>query len=209
MSLMPQVTCDVGISADGFVAGPGQTLEQPLGMIEHNRLHDWMFEAASENQAEIEAITDAGAFIMGRNMFGPDRGQWDLEWQGWWGPEPPYHAPVFVLCHRERENLPMDGGTTFRFVTDGIYSALEQARAAAGERDVAIAGGASTINQFLTAGLIDELRIHVAPITIGGGERLFDGVPPMLMEQMSARGTSLVTHITYRPGRPDGVTLSS
>ena len=101
----------------------------PFGAIEHNRLHDWMFNAATENQAEVDAITDAGAFIMGRNMFGPDHGEWDVDWHGWWGEDPPYHAPVFVLIHRERDDLPMSGGTTFRFVTDGIESALEQARA--------------------------------------------------------------------------------
>jgi dihydrofolate reductase len=196
---MAQVSCDIAVSADGFAAGPGQTLEQPFGTIEHNRLHDWMFETASENQAEIEAITDAGAFIMGRNMFGPDRGEWNMEWRGWWGPEPPYHAPVFVLCHREREDLEMDGGTTFSFVTDGIHSALEQARAAAGDRDVAIAGGVNTINQYLAAGLIDELRVHITPTTIATGERLFEGVPPMLMEQLSVRGSSNVTHVVYRP----------
>jgi dihydrofolate reductase len=106
-----------------------------------------MFKATSENQPEVDGILEAGAFIMGRNMFGPDRGDWDLEWEGWWGPEPPYRAPVFVLAHRDRADLPMAGGTTFKFVTEGIHSALDQARQAAGDRNVAIAGGASTINQ--------------------------------------------------------------
>ncbi len=198
---MSNVVCDISISVDGFAAGPGQTREMPFGTIEHNRLHDWMFDAAAENQAEISAITDAGAFIMGRNMFSPDRGEWDLDWQGWWGEDPPYHAPVFVLAHRERDDLPMAGGTTFRFVTDGIESALEQARAAASDRNVAIAGGANTINQYLSAGLIDELRVHITPSIIGGGERLFDGVQPMALEQVTSRGTSLVTHIIYRPVR--------
>jgi dihydrofolate reductase len=158
-----------------------------------------MFKATSENQPEVDGILEAGAFVMGRNMFGPDRGDWDLEWEGWWGPEPPYRAPVFVLAHRDRADLPMAGGTTFKFVTEGIHSALDQARQAAGDRNVAIAGGASTINQYLSAGLIDELRVHITPITIGSGERLFEGVPPMAMEQVSSRGTSLVTHIVYRP----------
>jgi dihydrofolate reductase len=198
---MSIVTCDISVSADGFAAGPGQTREQPFGTIEHNRMHDWMFEAEAENQAEVEAITDAGAFIMGRNMFGPDRGEWDLEWRGWWGEDPPYHAPVFVLAHRERADLPMAGGTTFSFVTDGIHSALEQAREAAGDKTVAIAGGANTINQYLSERLIDELRVHITPSIIGSGERLFDGVPSMELEQVSARGTSLVTHIIYRPVR--------
>ena len=138
---------------------------------------------------------------MGRNMFGPDRGGWDLGWHGWWGDDPPYHAPVFVLSHRERADLPMEGGTTFRFVTDGIHAALEEACRAAGEKNVAIAGGVSTINQYLAAGLIDELRLHITPSIIGSGERLFDGVPPMALEQMSSRGTSLVTHVVYRPVR--------
>jgi dihydrofolate reductase len=196
-----QVVCDVAVSADGYVAGPGQSQEQPLGEIQHNRLHDWMFEVPEENQREIEAITSAGAFIMGRNMFGPDRGDWDLTWTGWWGDDPPYHAPVFVLAHREREDLEMNGGTTFHFVTDGIDAALQRAREAAGNKNVAIAGGANTINQYLAAGHIDELRVHITPSIIGSGERLFDGVPPMAMDLVSSRGTSLVTHIVYRPVR--------
>jgi dihydrofolate reductase len=209
---MPRVTCDIAVSMDGFVAGPKQSLEDPLGVIQHNRLHDWFykdpdnpepsgFAANVENRAEIESIVDAGAFVMGRNMFGPDRGDWDLSWKGWWGDEPPYHGPVFVLAHRERADLPMEGGTTFHFVTDGIHATLDRARAAAGDRNVAIAGGASTINQYLAAGLIDELRVHITPTIIGAGERLFDGVPPMAFEQVSARGATAVTHIVYRPVR--------
>ena len=138
---------------------------------------------------------------MGRNMFGPIRGDWDLSWTGWWGPEPPYHAPVFVLTHHARDPVPMAGGTTFTFVTDGIDSALRQAQAAAGERNVAIAGGADTVNQYLAAGAIDELRLHIAPVIIGAGERLFAGVPPLQLEQVSSRGATLVTHITYRVRR--------
>jgi dihydrofolate reductase len=198
---MGSVVSDVSISMDGYAAGPDQTRDNPFGTIEHNRLHDWMFETPEENQPEVSAIVDAGAFIMGRNMFGPDRGGWDLEWKGWWGDEPPYHAPVFVLAHRERDDLPMEGGTTFHFITDGVDVALERARAAAADRNVAIAGGAGTINQYLAAGLIDELRLHVTPSIIGGGERLFDGVPPMAFEQVSARAASLVTHVVYRPVR--------
>ena len=198
---MGSVVSDVSISMDGYAAGPDQTRDNPFGTIEHNRLHDWMFETPEENQPEVSAIVDAGAFIMGRNMFGPDRGGWDLEWKGWWGDEPPYHAPVFVLAHRERDDLPMEGGTIFHFITDGVDVALERARAAAADRNVAIAGGAGTINQYLTAGLIDELRLHVTPSIIGGGERLFDGVPPMAFEQVSARAASLVTHVVYRPVR--------
>ncbi|MCA1735471.1 MAG: dihydrofolate reductase family protein [Actinobacteria bacterium] len=129
-------------------------------------------------------------------LLGDPRGGKD-----WWGDEPPYHAPVFVLAHRERDDLPMEGGTTFHFVTDGIHSALERARSAAGDRNVAIAGGPGTVNQYLAAGLLDELRVHFTPSIIAGGERLFDGVPPMAFEQVSARGANAVTHIVYRPVR--------
>lgn len=196
---MPRVTCDIAVSVDGFAAGTGQTFENPFGTIEHNRLHDWMFETPDENRAEIEGILAAGAFIMGRNMFGPGRGEWDLDWKGWWGDEPPYHGPVFVLTHYGRDDLVMEGGTTFHFVTDGIFAALDRARKTAGDRDVAVAGGASTVNQYLAAGLIDELRVHVTPTIIGRGERLFDGVPPMAFEQVSSRGATGVTHVVYRP----------
>ncbi|MFC0680917.1 dihydrofolate reductase family protein [Lysobacter korlensis] len=195
---MSRVVCDISVSADGYAAGPNQRADAPFGDIDEDRLHAWMFKTGDENQAEVEAIVDAGAFIMGRNMFGPDRGEPDLEWSGWWGDNPPYHGPVFVLTHHPRVPLVMEGGTTFNFVSDGIHSALEQARAAAGERNVAIAGGASTVNQFLAAGLLDELRLHITPAVIGAGSRLFDGVPSLDFEQVSVRGTSRVTHITYR-----------
>ena len=198
---MSIVTCDISVSMDGYSAGTDQSLEQPLGDIDETWLHAWMFDGADENLAEVDAIVDAGAFIMGRNMFGPDRGEWDLDWKGWWGDDPPYHGPVFVLAHRDREPVAMDGGTTFHFVTDGVHAALERARAAAGHRNVAVAGGASTVNQFLAAGLIDELRVHVTPVILGAGERLFEGVPRQRFEQVSARGTSLVTHLVYRPVR--------
>ncbi|MFE6255074.1 dihydrofolate reductase family protein [Agromyces sp. NPDC057865] len=198
---MSIVTCDISVSMDGYSAGTDQSLEQPLGDIDETWLHAWMFDGADENQAEVDAIVDAGAFIMGRNMFGPDRGEWDLDWKGWWGDDPPYHGPVFVLAHRDREPVAMDGGTTFHFVTDGVHAALERARAAAGDRNVAVAGGASTVNQFLAAGLIDELRVHVTPVILGAGERLFEGVPRQRFEQVSVRGTSLVTHLVYRPVR--------
>jgi dihydrofolate reductase len=200
---MSIVTSDISVSMDGFSAGVGQTRDLPFGTIAHDRLHDWMFERRDENEAEVAAILDAGAFIMGRNMFGPDRGRWDLDWRGWWGDDPPYHAPVFVLAHRERDDVPMDGGTTFHFVTGGIDEALARAREAAGDRNVAIAGGAATINQYLAAGLIDELRVHITPTIFGAGERLFDGVPPAAFEQVASRGTSLVTHIAYRPVRAE------
>jgi dihydrofolate reductase len=198
---MSKVTCDMAMSVDGYVAGPNQTADNPFGDGVGDRLHKWMhkwmFEAADENAAEIAAITAAGAYIMGRNMFGPGRGEWDETWQGWWGPEPPYHAPVFVLTHHPRAPLTMEGGTTFTFVTDGIESALAQARAAAGDKDVAIAGGAATVNQYLAAGAIDELRLHVAPMILGAGERLFDGVGDVDLESLDVRRTELVTHVAY------------
>ena len=142
-----------------------------------------------------------GATIMGRNMFGPIRGPWeDEEWKGWWGDDPPYHHPVFVLTHHAREPIEMQGGTTFNFVTDGIASAVDRARTAAGPGSVAIAGGATTINQYLAAGLIDELRLHLVPFTAGvsGGSRIFDGVPAIDFDVVSARDTQYVTHLTYR-----------
>jgi dihydrofolate reductase len=201
---MGRVVCDVAVSADGFVAGPNQTREKPFGDGPVERLHAWMFETPEENKAEVDEIVNAGAFVMGRNMFGPIRGEWDLDWQGWWGDEPPYHGPVFVLTHYPREPLSMQGGTTFTFVTDGIESALTQARAAAGDRNVAIAGGAATINQYLQAGHIDELRVHIAPVVLGAGERLFDSVAPRDLELVSARQASLVTHTVYRIGHRPG-----
>jgi dihydrofolate reductase len=195
---MGKVTCDITVSVDGFAAGPNQSVEDPLGEG-GERLHRWMFEDSEANAAELKAILDVGAFIMGRNMFGPDRGDWDLDWKGWWGPEPPYHNPVFVLTHHERAPLEMEGGTTFHFVTGGITEALERARAAAGDRDVSIAGGAATVNQFLAAGLIDELRLHISPMLLGGGARLFEGVGGTDLTQLDARQTRLVTHVRYAP----------
>ena len=198
---MSKVTVDISMSVDGFVAGPRQSLDNPLGEGAEDRLHRWMFEESEANAAELQGITAAGAFIMGRNMFAPGRGDWDLEWKGWWGDEPPYHRPVFVLTHHPRPVLPMSGGTTFTFVTDGIESALAQARKAAGGGDIAIAGGADTVNQYLAAGLIDELRLHVAPVLLGAGERLFDGVGDLTLEPLDVRGTNLVTHLRYRVTR--------
>jgi dihydrofolate reductase len=196
---MTKVNCDVGLSVDGFVAGPNQRADAPMGDGVDNRLHRWMLEEPDKHADEIAGIVDAGAFVMGRNMFGPIRGEWDLDWKGWWGDDPPYHAPVFVLTHHAREPLEMEGGTTFHFVTDGVESAVEQARAAAGDRDVAVAGGASTINQCLAAGVIDELRLHVAPVLIGTGARLFEGTPNLDLEPIAEpRSTDFVTHLRYR-----------
>jgi dihydrofolate reductase len=191
------ISCDVTVSLDGYVAGPHQSLEAPLG-AGGEALHRWMFEQEDENAAEVEAIVAAGAFVMGRNMFGPGRGDWDLDWTGWWGDDPPYHGPVYVLTHHEREPAPMEGGTTFHFVTDGPEEALRLATEAAGGQDVAVAGGAETINEFLRAGHIDELRLHVAPIVLGSGEALFRDLKGLSFEVASSRSTSLVTHVTLR-----------
>ncbi|TFB16191.1 dihydrofolate reductase [Microbacterium sp. 3H14] len=189
---------DLAVSADGYATGLNQTEERPFGDVDDSWLHNWMFDAYEENKAEVDAIVTSGATIMGRNMFGPVRGEWDRDWRGWWGPNPPYHNPVFVLTHHPHEPIEMEGGTTFHFITDGIERALELARDAAGEQDISIAGGPRTVNQFLTAGLLDELRLHITPCIIGAGERVFEGVPPQRLERVSVRATSLVTHVTYR-----------
>ncbi|MGH3859661.1 dihydrofolate reductase family protein [Actinokineospora sp.] len=199
---MGRVIADQTITADGYSAGLNQTEEQPFGEDGGDgwgdRLHAWMFDNPEENRAEIAQLHSAKAVIMGRNMFGPVRGDWDRPWNGWWGDNPPFHSSVFVLTHHPRDPQPMEGGTTYYFVTDGIESALAQAREAAGDGDVSIHGGASTINQYLAAGLIDELRLHIVPYTIGAGVRIFDGVPPLNLEQVASRAASAVTHVTYR-----------
>jgi dihydrofolate reductase len=197
---MSTVTCDLTVSVDGFLAGPNQTPENPLGEG-GEELHRWQFEEPAANAKELEGILSAGAYIMGRNMFaGPGTGPWDTDWRGWWGEEPPYHAPVFVLTHHPRAPLKMEGGTTFYFVEDGIEPALAQARDAAAGKDVAIAGGAQTARQYLSAGLIDELRLHISPLLLGAGERLLDGVRNLKLEPTEVSGTPLVTHIRYRCG---------
>jgi dihydrofolate reductase len=206
---MSRVTCNVSVSVDGFIAGPRQSLENPIGEG-GIRLHEWHFSPQGDDQAVIDEWQAApGAYVMGRNMFAPGRGEWDLDWKGWWGDEPPYHASVFVLTHHSRPPLPMDGGTTFHFVTEGLDAALEQATLAARERaedtgedkSVEIAGGASTINGYLRAGAIDELHLHIAPVLLGAGERLFDGVPEALrLEPTKVSGSPGATHITYRLG---------
>ena len=199
---MQPVIATMSISLDGIGAGIHQTEERPFGEVPEGALHRWMFEAPDENRAEIDAIVDAGAFIMGRNMFGPVRGEWDRDWRGWWGPNPPYHSPVFVLTHYPHASIEMEGGTTFHFVTDGIHAALERARDAAGDRPIHVAGGVSTTNAYLAAGLVDELALQISPSIVGGGLRLFDGVGHFGLEQISARQTSLVTHVRYRVVRP-------
>ena len=197
-----QVVANITISADGYVAGPNQSEQRPFGEDGGDgwgdRLHAWMFDFPEENAAEIDELAAYTAVVMGRNMFGPVRGDWDRQWNGWWGDDPVFHAPVFVLTHHPREPQRMAGGTTYHFVTDGIRAALERAREAGGG-DVAILGGAATINQYLAAGLVDELRLHVVPLVLGGGARLFEGVPQRELCQVRSRATSSVTHMTYRP----------
>lgn len=200
---MSKVIAHQTITADGYAAGANQSEERPFGDDGGdgwgNRLHAWMFDHALENQVEIGQMAGAAAHIMGRNMFGPVRGEWDRAWKGWWGDDPPFHGPVFVLTHHQRDPEPMDGGTTYHFVTDGIESALAMARdAAAGDGEISIQGGALTINQYLAANLVDELRLHIVPFTLGAGTRLFDGVPPLNLEQVFARATNTVIHVTYR-----------
>jgi dihydrofolate reductase len=195
---MSRVTADIAISLDGYAAGPNQRLDQPFGDGGTRRLTKWMVDEADAHRAQLDAIVAAEAFVMGRNMFSPGRGEWDLDWTGWWGDDPPYHAPVFVLTHHPREPLTMEGGTTFHFVTDGPEAALARAREAAGDGDVSIAGGAATLRQYLKAGQVDELRLHIAPIVLGQGENVFTGVGDIGLEPIAVSGTSLVTHVTYR-----------
>lgn len=194
-----RVGAHMTLSLDGFGAGPDQTEATPLG-VGGERLHRWMFEDGDSSREEIALITHYAAYVMGRNMFGPIRGDWDREWNGWWGPNPPYHAPVFVLTHYPREPLVMEGGTTFHFVTEGPDEAFRRAREAAGDGDVAICGGVSTTRHFLNAGKIDDLHLQISPIVLGAGERLWDGLTAEL-EPVAARHTRLATHMHYRPKR--------
>jgi dihydrofolate reductase len=210
---MTKVRSQISVSLDGFVAGPNQGLEHPLGEG-GMRLHDWAIATESwrrqhgheggERNADSDVVDEVakniGAYIMGRKMFGGGGGEWDESWTGWWGEDPPFHTPVYVLTHHPRESLQMQGGTTFHFVTDGIESALEQARAAAGDQDVVIAGGASAIQQYLAAGLLDELYLHIVPIVLGGGERLLANVGDPKLEPVDVVASPAVTHVKYRVG---------
>lgn len=195
------IRCHLSISLDGFVAGPNQSGRDPLGEGAE-RLHEWMFvEPLDSADAAARAdITTGGAYIMGRNMFGPLRGEWTGDWRGWWGDDPPYRAPVFVLTHHPREPVQMRGGTTFHFVTEGIEAALERAGQAAGERDVMIAGGASCVRQYLRAGLLEELNVHIAPVLLGDGERLFEDLSDTVLTPAAVSGSSRATHVRYRGG---------
>lgn len=191
---MSRLTCQISVSLDGYVAGPSQCLEDPLGKG-GMRLHGWLFSGEGpELRARVESC---GAFIMGRNMFGPGRGAWDPSWHGWWGGNP-FHRPVFVLTHHARDALPVDADAPFHFVTDGIASALEQARAAAGDRDVMVAGGASTVRQYLAAGLLDELLLTVTPVLLGAGERLLVDVGTPTFAQVESISSPSVSHLRYR-----------
>lgn len=215
---MSRVRAHISVSVDGYVAGPNQSLENPLGEG-GERLHDWVvalkawrqasgMEGGEENASTPivqEEYANVGAEIMGRGKFGPpSRGAWgDDAWQGWWGDNPPFHKPVFVLTHHPREPLTL-ADTTFTFVTDGVEAALEQARAAAGDKDVFIGGGATTINQFLAAGLLDELELHVVPVVLGGGARLFEGIgPDVRLELLRTVEAPGVTHVKYLVRRGD------
>lgn len=213
---MSRVICQISISLDGFVAGPNQSLDNPIGEG-GLRLHEWVFETAAwarmqklpprpetPDSAFVEETgsnPNVGAYVMGRRMFSPGRGEWDPSWRGWWGEDPPYHAPVYVLTHYPRSPVPMDGGTTFHFVTDGVESAVSQAREAAKGKDVQVAGGASAIQQCLRAGLLDELQLHVVPIVLGAGERLLVDVGDPKLTPVAVVGSPKVTHIRYRIDR--------
>jgi dihydrofolate reductase len=214
-SVMGRLIFDITMSLDGFVAGPDASLDDPLG-VGGMRLHEWAFAMASwreshgepggergvDDEVYEESVANTGATIMGRRMFSGGEGPWesDPNAQAWWGDDPPFHMPVFVLTHHEREPLVKEGGTTFTFVNDGIESALEQAQAAAGEKDVAVAGGASIGQQYLKAGLLDEMQVHVAPMLLGDGVRLLDNLGSDLPELECTRvvESRRVTHLRYR-----------
>jgi dihydrofolate reductase len=213
---MPKVKCQISVSADGYVAGANQGEEHPLGEG-GEALHDWVVKLAAWREShgheggevnassEVfeEAAGNTGAVVMGRNMFGPERGPWGEDpWKGWWGDEPPFHVPVFVLTHHEREPLEMEGGTTFHFVTDGIESAVAQAREAAGDKDVSIGGGGEAIQQSMRAGLLEEILISQVPVLLGDGARLFDGLADagVKLEQTRVVEGPGVAHIYYRAG---------
>ena len=213
---MSKLRLSITMSLDGYVAGPDQSEENPLGSGGQD-LHKWFYplkafrEMHGEEGGDVNAssavveqrVADVGATIMGRNMFGPVRGPWgDESWRGWWGENPPFHTPVFVLTHHPRAPLQMQGGTTFHFVSDGIESALRQAKDAARGRDVSLGGGAATVNQYLAAGLVDEMDISIAPLILGAGERLFAGLDhgTLKLKQVRAVDAPGVTHIKYEVG---------
>jgi len=209
-----RVNC-FSISLDGFGAGPAQTLDNPLG-VGGMALHEWVFPTRTfqtmvmggqggntgiDDDFAARGFENLGAWILGRNMFGPVRGPWpNDEWKGWWGDTPPYHVPVFVLTHHPREPLAMKGGTTFNFVTDGIHSALRQATRAANGRDIRIGGGVATVQQYLQAGIVDEMHLAIAPVVLGSGENLFSGVnlPKLGYRCTEQVPTPKATHVIIR-----------
>lgn len=208
---MSKVRSHISVSLDGFVAGPDQSMENPIGKG-GMRLHEWLFSTRAwqsghggaggeENRDSdvVESLTrDVGAYVMGRRMFGGGDGPWDPEWRGWWGDEPPFRRPVLVLSHHAREPLAMAGGTAFTFVTEGVGVAVSQALAAAGEGEVMVAGGASVIQQVLAAGLLDELYLHIVPVVLGAGERLLENVGDPTLEPVEVVASPAVTHIRYQ-----------
>ena len=211
---MGDTIVDMGMSLDGFIAGPNNTRENPLG-DGGERLHEWMVDLASwreqhgldggktnrDSEITQESFENVGAVVMGRGMFSNEDGPWgDSPFEGPWGDTPPFRAPVFVLTHHPRKPLVKEGGTTFTFVTDGIESALEQAKETAGEKDVRIAGGANVVQQFIEAGFVDELQIHLAPVLLGDGVRLFDHIDrePVGLENTQVIDSPKVTHLGYR-----------
>lgn len=211
---MPKLRFKISISLDGFVAGPNQSIQNPLG-IGGERLHEWAFQltmfrrllgleggVVNESTPIVEeSLANIGATIMGRNMFGGHPGAWDTKnpWNGWWGANPPFHHPVFVLTHHARKPLTLEGGTSFTFVTDGIEAALELARQAAGNKDISLAGGAKAAQQYLAAGLVDEMELNVAPTLLGSGERLFENVGNNLhgLELVRTVAAPKVTHLKF------------
>jgi len=211
---MPKLRLRISMSLDGFVAGPSQSVQNPLG-IGGIRLHEWAFplaqwramhgleggEVNESSRMVEESLANIGATVMGRNMFGGHPGPWPAKepWNGWWGTNPPYHHPVFVLTHHARAPLELEGGTTFTFVTGGIETALEQALRAAGGKDVSLAGGAKAAQQYLVAGLVDEMEISLVPTLLGSGERLFDGVGGDLqgLELVRTVAAPDVTHLKF------------
>ena len=212
---MSKLRCHISISLDGFVAGPNQSTENPLGE-RGELLHEWVASLAAWRElhggqgGEVnessrimeETLENVGAGVMGRKMFGPiGGGDWgDGRWKGWWGEDPPYHNDVFILTHYPRDSVKMEGGTTYHFVTDGIARALEMAREAANGKDVRLWGGAQAINQYMAAGLLEVLELHVVPVLLGDGERLFDNLDDakLQLEQVRAVGAPGVTHLKYR-----------
>ena len=209
---MGKVFVDITVSLDGYVAGPNQTLEHPLGEG-GERLHEWAYGLAAfrerhgESGGDVsadsalleEALERTGGVVMGRRMYSGGSGPWehDPNADGWWGDNPPFRVPVFILTSHPRGTVVMEGGTTFTFVTDGVSAALDQARATAGDKDISVAGGGQTVQQFLEAGLIDELQVHIAPLLLGGGVRLFGDGRPVGLKRTRVIDSPAVTHLTF------------